>query len=294
MIPFPQAPGKNPSLLTYVNPSHTFLLVNPEATKYAFLDSITDCQRVSESYHLCYLPTVSHNIDGPCELQLYLDTNTKNCNISFFYGQLDLTESLGNNEWLLAYSTSKTIRIFCNQTIQHMILPLTALFVLPNECYAQSGKHYFYPIRTFQSEFTTIIPTINISTLDVEPPLSPPVHLPTIKRINQMELLSLTDQLREEQHILNTHFITPTHFHWTTTIILSIIVIFSCIYMYFKYCTRRKQNQTTIINPLLALHERNPIPSPEPSPKPLLKPFPSTSTRHSTRNKKQTTFFAPS
>ena len=286
LLPFPQASSVNRDLLLYIKPSFSYLLINQETTKYAFLDNLAQCLSITDIYHLCYLPIVNHNIDSPCEVQLYLTDRFTKCNVSTFFGRLDVWEPIRPNTWLFSTERHTSIRIYCNESVHQYSLPPTGLLQLPSTCFAQTNTKFFYPKHIFSSNFTTIIPAVNIT--DFEPTITAPrpISPPRIQRINQMEIIALTDQLREEQNILNTKFITNTHFHYST--IICFIIIFLCIFVYLYIKWNKTNPSINITCPQAILPENIPLKETEPlspSPPPVPK------TRTSTRNKKPTIFF---
>ena len=239
MIPFPQPTPDKPQLLSFVNPSDTFLLINREATKFSFLDTLADCQAVSDVYHLCGLATINANINGPCEVELLLNAEQPRCNITYLYGQADIVEPLSTNQWLIIHNHRYTLLSYCDGTKVQHTLPDTCLVELPSYCFAQTGNRYLYPSRSYRSTFAPVFPLSNISLQGFEPPKIPPVRLTPIVKINQMELLAQADQLKEEERILETLFLTPNHVHWTTTICSILFLAFLCLYIYCKCFARQ-------------------------------------------------------
>lgn len=263
-VPVPIAHNKSePNSYAMIIPTKNYVALSKDKSTYCTLDSIKDCKSIYRGTLACDLVDISSvNTNPICEIELMtriVTTLPPTCKTKFMYGNVDIWQNLGRNNWLFVQSQSTKLSVECNSDIKEITINGTGILSLKPQCIAFCRNVKLLAVQNLEinishirSDFNIVedkccdinkFSKLNLNTSEIKLSNINLESLKNMKNLVDMESKDLDNLILNNDNILSRHISFPI-----ITIVLTIAFTLLLFYICkangtFKSCKKRNLSQ---------------------------------------------------
>lgn len=286
-LPVPHDVHK-PNVYSLIVPSSTYTAISKDKMSFCNLSNLSKCKSINSEFFLCEISTVLITSDNPtCESELL--TKTVNaiparCVTQTIASELDVWESLSNNQWIFVQSRSSKVSIDCGTSnLNEIIVYGVGILNVPRGCvvYTKSTRlistHNVINISIPIPHLDFNIINDSCCKLDIDkkhmpgnasPILLQNINLDSLSSINKNEkIFSDLNKIIEEKPLIIKY---GTHFFSVYTIIVIIMIVYFSYKLYYCFTKSKPRIKSYFVKPTATdsvemenvQREDSPIPTP--------------------------------
>lgn len=241
-------PTKNPKSNAFhaIIPESKYIAVSSDHRQYIYIESLQNCKQVESKLSLCENLTPLTLQKPNCEIEVITKLTAKSCNpVHITFEDYNIIR-LKRNKWIVIVSSPIPVVSSCQEKLSKtQLVEENSILYMEPKCSAYIGATQIYAEEEKSSNTTEddIIPQIPYDCCEyneMKPPavVLSPIH---IKKLNMDELDIATQQLKEQERILNEmHNQSFASRHLGTFTIITIIII--VLLILYCCCCRRRRN----------------------------------------------------
>lgn len=189
LIPLPIL--QNDKTYLFIQPSTKYLAMSTTKIQYTTLDDLSHCKITSENTYICKMtkPIFTSHVKSICETELLFSNERipETCDTRIIQITNEIWHKLLNkNEWAFVLPKKSDVTITCDKNPQprNTIISGTGIFHLSPHCKAYTPSAILIAESSFESNYSSITPSFNISNDDCCIKHTPNIsNLPTFKQI---------------------------------------------------------------------------------------------------------------